>query len=585
MPKAKAGTKVVQRPKTAPSVPSRAPDRPVLYPTLNVCGIEIPESKTRLSYKTAGDILGWETEEEYKQRVGPDSPLGLIGYGDDFLLLDTDGNKVKCWNNGRNRDLDEAHANKIAQDILDRHYKMNGETIIVGRTGLSLSAQHRLVGFRLAVQRWLKNPLDYPKWEEEPYINSLVVFGIDESPEVVKTLDNVRPRSDADVIYTSGVFDTIKVPDPNNPSGPYITRPSTKSEKKECSRMYAAATAFLWNRTRAGGEGEDRTYQTHSASDDFRARHPKLLEAVKHIFEENQDRAISRLRLSPGVCAAALYMMASGESDHKKYYANPGDKSLKFTRWDKAEEFFTDLAKGADAQPIRNAIAELVSADDLSGGRDTEKMAVLAKAWEAFLAKSAVTEDDLDLGDCWVRISVGKDKAGNDICTRRLVDAPNFGGIDRGPILKQREEDDPEKRKAEAERIRRENAEEMRSRGSHNESGPSIPLVDQLMELRRSHPGKMLLFEGKDRYTAYGVDAKTLAKHCRLLTKHKHGMPAVEVQADAFDKTVEEMQKIGEKVAVVEPTPNGNVKAVRDLDAPKAATRASRNGKKGGGAS
>lgn len=542
--------------------------RPILYPTLSVCGIAIPEENTRINYQLAGDILGWEDENEYRARVGADSPEGLVGYGEDFLLLDEYGVKVQCWNNGRNRPLDEGHCNKIGQDVLEREFKLNGETIIVGRTGLSLSAQHRLIGYRRAVQRWRKNPAAYPKWAEEPYINALVVFGISEDADVVKTLDNVRPRTDSDVIYTSGIFDTVTVPG-ESAGDPYVTRASTKAEKKECSRMYAAATAFLWQRTRAGGEGEDKTFQTHSASDDFRARHPKLLDAVKYVFEQNMDRALSRLRLSPGMCAGALYLMAAGESDAKKYNAAPDEKKLKFSRWDKAAEFWADIAKSADAQPVRNAIAALVDADDLTGGRATEKFAVLAKAWETFLASGTVTDADLAMDDCWETDGDGM---------RRLVDCPTFGGIDRGPALRAKTEeggDDPAEQAKTKEQIRAEHAEEMKARvgrGNARQAEPSAPpvsLVDQLMDLRRAHPGKLLLFEGKDRYTAYGSDAKTLAKERKLLIKHKHGMPAAELGVDSFEDACAALAALGEKVAVVEPTPNGNVKAVRDVAPPK----------------
>lgn len=559
----KAGTakfKPASKPKGKPAEEA-AVERPVIYPQLEVCGIAIPEEATRVSQEMAQTILGWEDEDEYKARVK--GPEGLVGYGEDFLILDEYGKKVRCWNNGRNRALDEAHSNRIAQDILEGEYQLNGETIIVGRTGLSLSAQHRLVGFIRAVQRWKKHPSKYPYWKEEPFLRSLVVFGIDESPKVVKTLDNVRPRSDADVIYTSGIFDKTR-----------DGKPTSTKDKKECSRMLAAATAFLWQRTGAGGTKEERTYQTHSASSDFRERHPKLLEAVKHLFEENQDRAISKLRLSPGVCSAALYLMGSSESNQEKYLKNPGEKQLTWNRWDKACEFWVLLASdgSGDMEEVRKAIIELVDADDLSGGRMTEKMVVLAKAWEAFLLGNKITAEVVSLDSCWTKRDDG---------TRVLVEAATFGGIDQGPTLRASEVEnggaaaDPEREAEERARIRAEHAEEMKTKVG--KKGTSVPpekapsprsREDVLMDLRRAHPGKILFFESKDRYKAWASDAKVVAPVAKVLIRSQGGLPGCEVPADKFDEVVKRLVAAKHKVAIVEGSAAGEPTSVRDVGKP-----------------
>lgn len=361
----------------------------VLYPKLAVNGIEIPASALRVTVDQMKKYLGWESEPEFAarmKRLDPDLKDAEVTFAKsdppvETMLVDENGDRVVCWRNQTNRPFDEATSRKYAQDILTRNWAgpstmpeetVNGETIIVGRNGRCLSIQHRGVGLILAAQMWEKNKAYWGTrgWEEEPYIETLVVTGVSESQRVVSTLDNVRARTEADTIYTSLIFKDL----------------NTNVERRECSRMLALATDTLWRRTGASETGDK--YQTHSASESFRARHPRLQECVRAMFELNKDRVISDLRLYAGACAACLYMMGSSESDiddYRNMEPAPGEEILNWDMWDRALLMFKGLAdvKDSETKAIRSALANLKD-DPEKPGRNPEKIAILAKAWRAW---------------------------------------------------------------------------------------------------------------------------------------------------------------------------------------------------------
>lgn len=403
---------VTKKPKAAAAA---ATDKgTVLYPEIEISGIRIPRENLKVTSAKAKTLLGWETEDAYKERLVKENPNLKInvdaGFGEDYLLEDKQGNKICCLFNLDNRPFTEAHSLTIAQDILKRKFKLNLETIIISLTGRIVSGQHRLIGLILAVQMWLKNKEKYPAWQEEPYIESLIALGGSDDPEVVRTIDNVRPRSEGDVIYTSSLFKGL-----------------APVERKECSRMLAIANDFLWKRTGAGKTPQGVVYQTHSESLSFIERHPKLLEAVKYMFSENKERVISKLKLSAGQCAGMMYLMGSAKSDIDVYRNSepPAEKQLDWEMWDKAKEFWTLMGTGADFSPLRDAIANLFDADagEGLGGRNIEKVAVLCKAWALWAQGGIPDGSDLVL-------KYGVSEKGQLF----LDEEESFGGIDLGEV-------------------------------------------------------------------------------------------------------------------------------------------------------
>ncbi len=390
--------KAVKKPPVVVEPPPQVEEiRDILYPDIQVKCFWEGSADGAMSYDIMKAILGWESEPEYTARMLQEQP-GLKPeqamftkelWDDSNNFRNIAGHKVVCWNNDHNRPFDESTAKRYSQEVLTRNWAgpttfpgetVNGETLIVSRTGRVESGQHRGIGYMWAVETWRKQQMKWiPNWPDEPVFETIVVFGVSENPKVIRTLDNVRPRTSTDVIYTSGIFD-------RKADGTQ----TSSVEKKECSRMLAKAIDFLWQRTGAGGEaGQTKIYQTHAEALGFEERHPKLLDCVKHIFEENASRALSKLRISPGICAGMLYLMGSSSTDaetNAKYFSmeHRDESVLDWENWDRATEFWVTLASGAgEAIPITTALKSLVD-EDGADGRMIEKVAILTKAWQMF---------------------------------------------------------------------------------------------------------------------------------------------------------------------------------------------------------
>jgi len=460
---------------TAKPKPKRPPvdgvPREIIYPDLSitVChgdGRQSVSCETRpaLTGKKMAELMNWMTEKQYtKYRLHLDPSLkeeyavfpsnGVVPITDEnsrpildergkplvtcvLLEKDENGDKVICLNNCCNRPFDEATARKYAQDVLNRNWAgpttlpgetINGEMIEISRYGQVISGQHRGVGLILAWQIWLKqraqgNGPALDKWPPDQYpdgpvMDTPVFFGISEDPRVLQTLDNVRPRSTSDVVYSSPIFASL------NPE-----------DKKQCSRMMDAAVDLLWQRTGAGkldtAYGKAHRYQTHSESMDFIRRHEKLQKCVKHLRYCDRDGAIRTMgKLSAGKCAAIMYMMACSESDYNSYHQAdplPNEKVLTFSRWEEAKKFWQEIKDGnGNHDAIREAVSKLIDED---GTRDSEKFCLLAKAWNTIVDPSSggrIIPSDLDMEDCYVCDDKGNWSLG--------PDAPGFGGIDLGP--------------------------------------------------------------------------------------------------------------------------------------------------------
>lgn len=439
--------------------------RAVEYGDIKVNGVKIPRENLRISVAMARDMLGWETEAEYKARMckkhntqdhvrfvfrAPSTDLGdaknaYLSTAPECTLVLPDGQKVMCWRNVGNRPLDAEWMDALSQDILTRKFFMNCETIIVSKTKLVTSGQHRLLALIWAYLAWSGTNGAYWKtfWPDEPYIESLVAVGAEETPEVLMTMDNTKARKESDNFVVAGLIDW------NRPNGSPLTGP----EKKECGKYLESAVGFLWQRTGAEGRGGSfERHRTKLTAMDFVNKHQTLLKCVRHVWEENsQDgRAISGLGLSPGMCAAACYLMGSSKSDGDQYRhhvttAERTEEGLDWSMLDKAKEFFSILAASdpdVDSNnltfvramaPVRKALDLLVVPDEgASSGRPAERAAILAKAWAVYAQAYEISENDLAL-----RYDEERDNAGN-LKKRWLDECPLFGGIDAGVEVKQK---------------------------------------------------------------------------------------------------------------------------------------------------
>jgi hypothetical protein len=203
-------------------------------------------------------------------------------------------------------------------------------------------------------------------------------------------------------------------------------------DRKECARMADQAIAWLWKRLGVNKHKMTK-YQTHSEARAWLSRHPRLRDSIRFIFEMNKDRYLSLLNLQPGQCAAAEFLMGCSGSLEKQVteYSNSELASEHCLSWDRIEDsrrFWEDLV--ADRMPlVRQAIAGLVDEDTVGGGRQTEKLIILAKAWKGYSQEGEVLAEHvhLDPDDDYIeRVSTGQ----RHLHPKHWL---GFGGIDLGP--------------------------------------------------------------------------------------------------------------------------------------------------------
>lgn len=378
-----------------------AAERVIKHPEL-VCEICVGEKA--ITVARAKELLGWREIE-----------TGA------FDFVDKLGKKIICDNNDHNRPFDVVHASKVSQVILNsgpglaaekRRWQFNFENIIISKWGRVCSGQHRLIGLIFAAQMWASDEQKFhweDIWTTEPVLETSIGFGIDDSPYITRTFDNVKTRTFADVLYTDPRFDGM-----------------TQDLKKAATKMVDHAVRMLWARTGAKDDPFS-PFITHADASEFLERHPRVLRAVKHIAEENKgaSKPIGKF-FSAGYASAFLYLMGCCESDGDVYRnaEPPSEKQLKWSTWAQASDFWTELGKGATAEPLRRALAKVSKA--------AEKKAILIKAWGSYLANQRVVEEDITL-------AYRTGELGEQV----LLDHPMFSGIDIGEQKLGRRPGDP----------------------------------------------------------------------------------------------------------------------------------------------
>lgn len=471
-PKPKPAAPVAPAPPPVPEpTPQPPPNLPVLYDRVEIDEYSTTSTKGPLDAEWCAAALGWETEPEYQARMvrekggkpehyvfgdlgirhedGSVTPVHCKDVGSKGMWT---GHKVVTKFNAQNRPFDQSWCESLIHTILHGQWAgpftlpgetINGETVRISRYGRVISAQHQMTACKLADEFLQKARAElgreaadakYPVWADQDhcFIETVVVKGMSEDPRVLMTVDYVKPRTAADVFYTSAVF-----------------KQSTPPERKELCRILAGATDMLWTRTAARG------YRTHPEIVGFLERHRWLLDCVLHIFAENGEaRRISKLRLSTGHAAALMYLMATGATspEDSDVYRNmepaPCEDKLDWSLRDRAEQFWTLLAGGKDFIIVRQALALLVDSTPDSeenqgqGGRAPEKLAILAKAWERWKdhptnAGPPFSADDLGPEGC-LTLSYGDlDDKGDALPEGqvKLLDVADFLGIDCPSVI------------------------------------------------------------------------------------------------------------------------------------------------------
>lgn len=362
-------------------VPDQSP-RTVVYPELQIGFRGGDQALTAEEAKTA---LGWR-----ELRRGGGEPM----------LVDYEDKKIFCDHNQNNRPFYMALAEKYAQEILRKRWRINGETIVVGKYGSILSGQHRLVGLILAVQAWYIDPDKYPEWQTEPILETLLAVGVEETDDVINTLDGGQERTVTDVVYRAAYFADM-----------------VNADRRACSRACETAVRMVWDRT-----GVTNAYgieKTNKESIDMIDRHITLVSCVKHVFQENVKNKIGKV-LAVGYSSGLCYLMAVSNTDPASYYSGNRDEvNMDFSALDRSYEFFVNL--GSETGPLKvvgEVLAEMLINCGDAGLTQRERIAVVIKAWNA---EGRVSPENLSL-----EYNTDEDGA------RHLRSMPTVGGIDRG---------------------------------------------------------------------------------------------------------------------------------------------------------
>jgi len=385
---------------TMPKVTAKAKNRKVVHKDHTVA---LHTGKNALTENEAKQLLGWVEEPDDND------------FKDDFDLKHN-GTKVRLTNNLNNRPIANGWVKTLSQELLRGRWQFNFENLIIGRTGLVLSGQHRLLAFIQACEDYRNDPDSYSLLKKAPTIEVAIAYGLVETDEVVNTIDTGKPRTLSDVLFRSELFKKIN-----------------KSERKEYARNLDYAVKTVWQRT--GVDDAFGIKRTHAESLDFIHRHPKLVEAVAHVTIENDDGSLSKL-IPAGTCAGAMYLMSCSGSDPTKYTETeePSEKELDFGLWEMAEKFWTLLSSSDEMKSVRNALSALLEADEKASNE--ERIAIIIKAWKRFVKDQKIMAANLKL-----KYRTHEDGY------KELAESPTVGGIDFGgdrELFGAEQEDEPE---------------------------------------------------------------------------------------------------------------------------------------------
>lgn len=381
---------------------------------------EIRGESNPITSEEAKKLLGWEEITADDKR----EPLFEHKRGKEMV-------RVFTANNTKNRPFSYGSAETYAQEILNGRWKLNGETVVIGETGSVLSGQHRLVAAVLA--GWMLE--DDPKtWKAVckgvPGLPTIITYGVSESGEVTKTLDNGRTRTLSDVLYTDTSL---------------FSRESSKS-RKDLSKMLETALKFVYFRATADRSAFN-PHTTNGAYLEWHSRHKGLTESVKKVWGEADTKLIGEY-LSAGYLSGVHYLLSVSATDEEVYFGRtvPSEKYVSWNNHARADEYIADIA--ANAKTV-SAMREYITGTltDAETGRTAsrlERIAVILKGWEQYLKGKNVTPKGVEL-------SFEVDETTG---AMKIVDHPTAGGIDRGENWC----DDPteEEIQAEAQRIKQE---------------------------------------------------------------------------------------------------------------------------------
>lgn len=305
----------------------------------------------RLNESLARILIGWR----------------LANPGEEHTLNDLYGNRIVLERSLSQRPFRIALAKRWMRTIVQRKWKLNGESIIIDRLRMVHDGQHRLVGIVLAAQLRDRAPHLYDTfWEEgeQLYIDTFVHSGIEPDPEVVNTINTGLTRSNGDAFYQQVAKTGIK-------------RSFARQHANVLSHAVRLVYLNMMDKLPSYGTKLENLDATQ-----VEAEFPQLVEAVSLVFELNGGGGIDGRKLqrciSLGYAAGLLFCMSTYGSDPE----NPTT-----TSWEKSVQFWKLVAsdKQSKTHPAilcRDALAEMPQ----SSGRDRDMICLtVSKAWIAFI--------------------------------------------------------------------------------------------------------------------------------------------------------------------------------------------------------
>ncbi len=365
---------------------------------------------------------GEMTAAEMKTILGYEEEPKPGAWGDKYLCKHpVSGVPIRCSKNVRNREFDLALCLMYSQEVLNKRWKLNGETGVIDENDNVTSLQHRGLGLIFAED--MRTDAEQSAhwatlWDGPVSMPMILVKGTGSDDATVDTNDTGRGRGIPDMFFRSELWG----------------KKASATERRTYSRILDFAMRFLWERTGVKNDPY-APRKTHAEVMGWVARHMTILDCVKTIAIENGDTGRLKTICQPGTAAALMYLMGASSTDGKAYRSvehpqEKGKQGVDFHFLDKqganARTFWCGVNTSPALAAINSVIGRLTDPKTaIQGGTAKERVSVVIKAWNLYKSGKPVTEEAIVLVK-------GEDYKKNSDGQWVLASFPIIGGIDLG---------------------------------------------------------------------------------------------------------------------------------------------------------
>lgn len=538
MPKVDEDEATDTKPKKSGKKPAKTgPRRPAqkVYPEVRE---QVMRGDDAMSIEQAKEYLGWEQVEAFDDSCSP-------------AIKTVQGLNVRLNQCHKQRWLDDAKwLRMLRQEWLNKKFRYNGKTVILGDHGAVLDGQYRMTSMVCAEHERTNGP-EAKQWQRlnpKPLtMETIVVYGLDEDDDMFATFNAVLAGTGADTIFRSDIFADSQPP-----------------ERKHLSRIAEYAVRTVWDRT---GHRMNAWTPDLNVTEiiEFLRMHPFLKHCCQQIWTEDGKgasvddggRAISNW-LSRGYAAGLCYLFAANATDGQKYLASDtrGEKLLDMSLQDKAFEFWVYMGSMAqDAKPLRDALNDLILPGDNNANWE-QVAAVLCNAWNFFKDDKEFTRKDV-----FPRfVELEKDEEGN-VVGRKMEGNYCVGGIDLGPRPEKEEEEPDEQDAADGGeedggskpiKERKPAAEPAKPSGGTAKDS----IAKQLANNRLKYKGDLILYKTSTGvYSAWEDDADTVVRLLGVkMNRHPTGLDRCFFPATELAKSLKRLRDLGNRVTILDNT-------------------------------